>query len=238
MTHNRRTVKSAIRLLAFYSVLAILPSCSVHTKERVVFIAGKDIDAFQTFLAYERDVLAKEKNRYSLHNIKVIIWDGKDFREFSINWYDYILDCILHLYTPYCVSDNILLNLAKPGFIGSWQRLLWWAKLSNYKLSIKPETIEIAKSKGWEVFVLSDTEKETLDKISVEKEQILSQPTFRVGPIERLIRVILGTAIMSILYVKRMRGILVYPLILLSIILILTGTLGDSLAKILLKWLF
>lgn len=108
-------------LLLFFIVLFFFGNINLgKAKEKIVFLAGGN--AWQLFEAY----INKEKIK--LGDLKVKIWDGKDFKEYKINWTDYLS--------------------------GEGVKNIWKRKLSKVEAKYDPRAIELAKQYGWEIFVV------------------------------------------------------------------------------------
>lgn len=111
--------------LLFLLLIVFLTGCQSKKNERIVFLAGGN--AWELFESYLKK-LEEEKKPYKLGAIKVKIWDGNSFREYSIKWTDYLS------------GDPV---------IKAWQR-----KLKNVEAKSDPQAVAQAKSYGWEVYVL------------------------------------------------------------------------------------
>ncbi len=153
-----------------------------------------------------------------------MIYDGKKFRDFSIKWYDYVLDCIVPYHSVFCSGGNILLKLATPGFLGAWQRQIWFSKLHRYTAWSTPEILQLAKEKGWEVYEMSPQERVALElvkKNSPLKNTLLSEKT---GLWEKALKLIFISLIVGglILYKERIPKFLRYLLIIIALLILLT----------------
>lgn len=95
--------------------------------------------------------------------LKIVIYDGKVFRDFSIKWYDYVLDCIIPYHTVDCSGGDIFFKLATPGFLGAWQRGIWFSKLHRYTAWSSSEIVQLAKEKGWEIFEISPAQRDAIE---------------------------------------------------------------------------
>lgn len=138
-------------LLLFLSI-SILFSCQSKKTEKIVFLGGGN--AWELFESYLKK-LEDEKKPYKLGAIKVKIWDGKAFKEYSIRWTDYL-------------SGDPLIKV--------WQR-----KLKNVEAISDPQVIAQAEKYGWEIYVLepksSGLEKETKDNtFSIAKTASVCSP--------------------------------------------------------------
>lgn len=134
-------------------------SSNLYASPKKVFLSGEGINAYELFSSYEVQVLAKRGRGYDLEEFQIVIYDGKEFRDFSIKWYDYVLDCIVPYHSVFCSGGNIFLKLAKPGFLGAWQRMIWFSKLHKYTAWSSPGIVQLAKDKGWEIYEITPEEK-------------------------------------------------------------------------------
>uniref|UniRef100_A0A832LW53 Tetratricopeptide repeat protein n=1 Tax=Caldimicrobium thiodismutans TaxID=1653476 RepID=A0A832LW53_9BACT len=109
-----------------------------EAKEKIVFLAGGN--AWQLFEAYTN------REKVKLGDLKVKIWDGKDFKEYKINWTDYLS--------------------------GEGVKNIWKRKLSKVEAKYDPRAIEMAKQYGWDIFVVEPIrpakKEETKEKESKE----------------------------------------------------------------------
>lgn len=111
--------------LFFLLLIGILTGCQSKKNEKIVFLAGGN--AWELFESYLKK-LEEEKKPYKLGAIKVKVWDGKAFKEYSIKWTDYL-------------SGDPVIKV--------WQR-----KLKNVEAKSDPQAIAQAEKYGWEVYVL------------------------------------------------------------------------------------
>lgn len=118
-----KTAKTLILILAFLIISLFTLSCR-DSKQQIVFLCTDD-NAWNTFESYLKK-LDDEKRSYKLGSIVVKIWDGKEFKDVSIKWTDY---------------------LSGEGTLKIWQR-----KLSNIPTKCDPEAYTKAKQYAWEIY--------------------------------------------------------------------------------------
>lgn len=141
-------MRSSVRIIFLVFIFSVF-STLCFAKEKIVFLAGGN--AWQLFEAY----LNKEGNKVKLGNIKVKVWDGKEFKEYKIGWTEYLS--------------------------GEGLRSLWRKKLSKVEAKYDPKAVEMAKQYGWELFVIEPkeslgvAENRTQEVKSSDRKQVCSQ---------------------------------------------------------------
>lgn len=110
-------------LIAFLTLLLFNFGCG-DSKKQIVFLCGED-KAWNLFEAYLKK-LDDEKRTYKLGDIVVKIWDGKEFKEVSIKWTDYLS--------------------------GEGVKVVWQKKLSKIDTKCDPDSFAKAQQYGWEIY--------------------------------------------------------------------------------------
>lgn len=135
---------SAILILSFLTL-----SCG-DSKKQIVFLCSEE-NAWNVFEAYLKK-LDDEKRKYKLGSIVAKIWDGKEFREVSIKWTDYLS--------------------------GEGAKRIWQKKLSNINTKCDPDAYAKAQQYAWEIYppeLIAPVAKD--DKKNTDYKGVDNQPT-------------------------------------------------------------
>lgn len=203
--------------------LCCIPS-NLYASPTKVFLSGEGINAYELFSSYEVQVLAKRGRGYNLGDLQIVIHDGKRFKEFSIKWYDYVLDCIVPYHSVFCSGGNIFLKLSKPGFLGAWQRMIWFSKLHKYTAWSSSEIVQLAKEMGWEIYEITPEEKSVREfvKRNYSLKTILDQRKMNLW--EKALRLVIILIIVAglMVYKKHLPPVIRYLLIMIVVIIFLS----------------
>ncbi|BAU23099.1 hypothetical protein THC_0707 [Caldimicrobium thiodismutans] len=127
-------------LIALISIL-ILFSYS-FAKEDIIFLYGGN--AWNLFESYIKKA-EKEGKKLKLGDLKVKVWNGKEFAEYSIKWQDYLK------------GDPVL--------------KLWENKLKNVEAKYDPKAVETAKKYGWVVYGIGSVQADSSASENISKPQ-------------------------------------------------------------------
>lgn len=206
-----------------YILCLLLIPFQLHAASTRVFLSGEGINAYDLLLFYQVNVLAKSGNAYDLGELEVMIYDGEGLRNFSIRWYDYVLDCIVPYHSVLCSGGSILLMLTKPGFLGTWKRMIWLSKLKDYKAFKSPEMLKLAKEKGYEIYEIPQNARAILESIRKDDplKNAMRSHLRKMSLWDKVLRLILILLIAGALiaYSEKVPKFLKYPLIVIAILL-------------------
>lgn len=128
-----------VTLVTFLSFLVF--SNYSFAKEEVVFLYGGN--AWDLFESYVQK-LEKENKKIKLGDLKVKIWNGKEFVEYSVKWQDQLK--------------------------GDPLKKIWERKLKKVEAIYDPKAVETAKKYGWIVYGVEASSTAKRDEESGSKE--------------------------------------------------------------------
>lgn len=153
---------------------------TLYGEERWLLLSKVEINATDALLLLETNVLMREPKNFDFGSLKLAFCDKDAFKEVSILWYDYFLDCLLIYHTPLCSGGDILFKSLTPGFISHWKRTILYSKLRGHKVGLCSEFIDKVKVKGYRVFEISPKDRTLL--MTLKERDPLKSSAFKHSP--------------------------------------------------------